>query len=130
ILVDRLWPRGVRRSTANIDSWLRDVAPSKELRNWFMHDPKKWPMFQKKYIKELEANEYVRVLINKSKREDITLVYTSSDKLHNNAIVLFRFLRKKIREEEKEQAKLMKEKEKRKALRSKTHNMKFGVAYS
>ncbi len=120
ILVDRLWPRGVRRSTANIDTWIRDVAPSNELRKWFMHDPKRWKSFKIKYKKELEANEYVRVLINKSKKEDIMLVYAASDKLHNNAVVLLSFLKERIRVEEAAERKMLKLKELEKQKRQKS----------
>ncbi|MEM0201268.1 MAG: DUF488 family protein [Candidatus Micrarchaeaceae archaeon] len=128
ILVDRLWPRGVRRSTANIDSWIRDVAPSKELRNWFLHDPLKWTSFEKKYRKELNANEYVRVLLNKSKRDDITLVYASSDKKHNNAVVLLKFLKEKLKEDQKQELKLLKEKQKAKELHQKRKSV--NITYS
>ncbi len=130
ILVDRLWPRGVRRSTANIDSWIRDVAPSKELRSWFLHDTTKWVQFEKKYRKELEANEYVRVLMNKSKRDDVTLVYSSNDKRHNNAVVLLKFLREKLREDHKQELKLLKEKQRLKLQRQKQKNIKLNLTYS
>ncbi len=129
ILIDRLWPRGVRRSTANIDSWIRDVAPSKELRTWFLHDPNRWTQFEKKYRKELEANEYVRVIINKSKKDDITLVYSSKEK-HNNAVVLLRFLKEKLKEDHKQELRLLKEKERLKKQRQNQRNLKLNVNYS
>ncbi len=130
ILIDRLWPRGVRRSTANIDTWLRDVAPSKELRDWFNHDPKKWIIFQKKYRKELEANEYVRVIMNKSKREDITLVFAASDKRHNNAVVLLKFLKEKLKAEEKADKKIQLQKERDKLKKQKEKLLKLRVSYA
>ena len=130
ILVDRLWPRGVRRSTANIDTWIRDVAPTNELRNWFSHDPKKWAIFEKKYRKELEANEYVKVLINKSRRDDITLVYAASDMRHNNAVVLMKFLKEKIKAEDKENKKLLLLKIREKAKKQKQREMKLKLNYA
>ncbi len=130
ILIDRLWPRGVRRSTANIDTWIRDVAPTNELRSWFSHDPKKWPMFKKKYRKELEANEYIKVLINKSRREDITLVYAASDAHHNNAVVLMKFLKEKIKAEDKENKKLLLLKIREKAKKQKQREMKLKLSYA
>lgn len=101
ILVDRLWPRGVRRSTSNIDMWAKDAAPSEELRKWFGHNPNKWEGFRKKYEAELKENNAVKTLAQKALNEDITLVYAASDSRHNNAVVLASALKVKIRELEK-----------------------------
>lgn len=88
ILVDRLWPRGVKKSTSNIDLWLKEVAPSNELRKWFSHDPEKWEDFKERYKKELKGNaslEELRKIINDT---DVTLIYGAKDEKHNNALVL------------------------------------------
>lgn len=98
ILVDRLWPRGIRRNTANVDIWLKNVAPSTELRKWFSHDPKKWVEFKRRYIKELRGNKTITqlVLIAQS-TNPITLVYSTSDTKHNSAIVLQKFLEAELK---------------------------------
>lgn len=88
ILVDRLWPRGLAKVKARIDLWLKDVAPSTELRQWFGHDPVKWPEFRKRYRAELKANPALEELRALSRRGDITLVYAARDALHNEAVVL------------------------------------------
>ena len=93
ILVDRLWPRGVRRSTSNIDIWMKDVAPSEGLRKWFAHDPKKWLAFKAKYWEELKKSNVFRSLQERIATEDVTLVYASSDNRHNNAVALSSFLK-------------------------------------
>ncbi len=98
ILVDRLWPRGVKRSTANIDIWMKEIAPSDKLRTWFAHDIKKWPEFEKKYKKELESNSLLTKLVNIVKESDVTFVYSSNDEEHNNAIVLREVVEKKLKE--------------------------------
>ena len=88
VLVDRLWPRGVKRSTSNIDVWLREVAPSTELREWFSHDPEKWEEFKERYRKELKGNKAFDELVKMAREGDITLIYSSKDETHNNAEVL------------------------------------------
>ncbi|MGC8649100.1 MAG: DUF488 domain-containing protein [Candidatus Micrarchaeia archaeon] len=89
ILVDRLWPRGVRHSTANVDIWLKDVGPSNELRKWFAHDPNKWVKFKNKYRKELKDNPAFMKLADLVRVNGIvTLVYASKDEEHNQAVVL------------------------------------------
>ncbi len=92
IFVDRLWPRGVKKSTANIDLWMKDIAPSNELRLWFDHDPKKWESFKAKYAKELEYNKHVAELIKLIKDTDVTLLYAAKDTDYNNAVALKEFL--------------------------------------
>lgn len=95
ILVDRLWPRGLTKERAGVDLWLKDLAPSTELRKWFGHDPAKWKQFQARYRKELSANEKADafdVLKQKSKGHTVTLVYGARDEAHNEAIVLKRVL--------------------------------------
>ncbi len=98
ILVDRMWPRGIRRSTSNIDIWVKNVAPSDELRKWFAHDPKKWMRFKKKYKKELKDNKALNKLINIILNADpVTLLYSARDTKHNNAVVLFEVVRARIK---------------------------------
>ena len=93
ILVERLWPRGLTKERAAVDLWLKEVAPSPELRKWFGHDPAKWEQFQKRYWKELEEKEEpVQLLKQKSKQDTVTLVYAARDEEHNGALALKRFL--------------------------------------
>ncbi len=89
ILVDRLWPRGLTKERAAVALWLKDVAPSTELRKWFGHDPAKWKQFQVRYRKELrEKTDALKVLKKKSKEQIVTLVYGARDEEHNEALVL------------------------------------------
>jgi uncharacterized protein YeaO (DUF488 family) len=93
VLVERLWPRGLTKERAAMDLWLKEVAPSPELRKWFGHDPAKWEQFQKRYGKELqEKEEAVGLLKQKAKQGTLTLVYAARDEEHNSAVVLKRFL--------------------------------------
>ena len=89
ILVDRLWPRGLTKEKASVDLWLKDIAPSTELRKWFGHDPDKWAAFRKRYHKELKENkEQVSLLKEQMKKGIVTLVYGAKDEEHNEALVL------------------------------------------
>jgi len=89
ILVDRLWPRGLTKQKAKVDVWLKDIAPSTELRKWFAHDPEKWKEFIKKYKQELhENNEQAAILKEYLKQGTVTLVYGARDELHNEALVI------------------------------------------
>ena len=98
VLVERLWPRGLTKERAAVDLWLKDVAPSPELRKWFGHDPDKWEQFQKRYWKELKENDdAVRLLKQKGKRGTVTLVYAARDEEHNGALALKRFLERRKR---------------------------------
>ncbi len=93
-LVERLWPRGVRKEALPIDGWLRDVAPSAELRQWFGHDPAKWAEFHRRYFAELDAHpEAWRALADAVAAGPVTLVYSSRDREHNNAVALRDYLR-------------------------------------
>jgi uncharacterized protein YeaO (DUF488 family) len=93
VLVERLWPRGLSKTRAAVDLWLKEVAPSPELRQWFGHDPDKWEQFQKRYRQELRAQkDAVNQLRRKSKGGTITLVYAARDQEHNGAIALKRYL--------------------------------------
>ena len=97
ILVDRLWPRGVRKAAARIDEWRKDLAPSNILREWFEHDPSKWEEFQSRYRNELEVAgkmEELRSLGERARRETITLVYAARDEARNNAVVIKKLIEK------------------------------------
>ncbi len=97
ILIDKLWPRGVRRSTSNIDLWLKEVGPSDDLRKWFAHEKDKWPEFRRRYEQELKKNPAFEKLVDIALSTDpITLLYAASDKEHNNGVVLFKMLNKRI----------------------------------
>ncbi len=89
VLVDRLWPRGVRKADAAIDRWLKELAPSTELRRWFGHQPSRWEEFRRRYGAELSRNtallDELRTLAQKGR---LTLVYAARDEVHNDAVVL------------------------------------------
>jgi uncharacterized protein YeaO (DUF488 family) len=92
ILVDRLWPRGIKKENAKIDEWIKDIAPSDSLRKWFNHDPEKWEEFKKKYFDELNnKKDSLRNLVQKGKAT-ITLIYSAKDKEYNNAVALKEYL--------------------------------------
>ncbi len=89
ILVDRIWPRGLRKSDAAIERWLREVAPSTELRHWFGHDPARWEEFQRRYRAELKGKaELLDELRRIARGHALTLVYSAHDERHNQAVVL------------------------------------------
>jgi uncharacterized protein YeaO (DUF488 family) len=89
ILVDRLWPRGLRKENAKIDEWLKEIAPSNQLRKWFGHDPAKWPEFRKRYAAELAKNsELLEELGIEAGKGIVTLLFAAKDAAHNNAVVL------------------------------------------
>lgn len=93
VLVDRLWPRGVKKEEAGLDEWAKDLAPSTELRKWFGHDPERWKTFQQKYKAELKGNPAVDEFIAAHKNQKrITLIYSAKDEAHNQAIVLQEYL--------------------------------------
>lgn len=93
ILVDRLWPRGLTKEKAAADLWLKEIAPTTELRKWFDHDPEKWGGFQKKYLKEITENkEAVATLKEKMKEGKVTILYGAKDEEHNEAKVLMDFI--------------------------------------
>jgi uncharacterized protein YeaO (DUF488 family) len=95
-LVERLWPRGVKKTALHIDAWLKDVAPSTALRQWFNHDPEKWVEFKRRYRRELDANwEALRPILSAAGKGDVTLVYSSHDATHNNAVALKGYVEEK-----------------------------------
>ncbi|MEO8876740.1 MAG: DUF488 family protein [Polyangiaceae bacterium] len=92
-LVDRLWPRGVKRDALHIEGWLQDVAPSEKLRQWFGHDPKRWVAFKTRYLAELHANkEALAPLVAAVAHGPVTLVFGAKDEERNNAVVLRAYL--------------------------------------
>jgi uncharacterized protein YeaO (DUF488 family) len=89
ILVDRLWPRGLSKAEAAVDRWLKEIAPSTELRQWFGHDPARWPEFRRRYTEELRQHAAVLDEVRALAREDtVTLVYGARDETHNDAVAL------------------------------------------
>ncbi len=95
-LVERLWPRGMKKEDLAMDAWYKDVAPSTELRRWFGHDPDKWEEFQRRYQAELDDNpDAWKPLVEASRQGKVTLLYSSRDTEHNNALVLKSYLEKK-----------------------------------
>ena len=97
ILVDRLWPRGVSREDAAIDEWMKEIAPSTELRKWFGHDPEKWPEFQRRYKQELRLQaELVRQIATLASHGVVTLVFGAKDEAHNDAVVLASVVRARM----------------------------------
>lgn len=89
ILVDRIWPRGLTKEKASIDLWLKEIAPSTELRKWFNHDPGKWDEFKQRYVEELKNNpESIQLLKQELDKGVVTLVYAAKDEEHNQAVVI------------------------------------------
>ncbi len=94
VLVDRLWPRGVRRDRAHLDEWTRELAPSAELRRWFGHDPERYAEFRRRYREELAAHEdKLGELRGRARQGTLTLIYGARDTEHNDAVVLAELLR-------------------------------------
>lgn len=91
-LVERLWPRGIKKEALDMEAWIKDVAPSTELRRWFAHDPKKWDEFRRRYFAELKASGAADPLKTAARRGRVTLLYSSHDQEHNNAAALKEFL--------------------------------------
>jgi uncharacterized protein YeaO (DUF488 family) len=89
ILIDRLWPRGVSKTDAAVDQWMKEIAPSTELRKWFGHDPARWEEFRRRYTEELHQNTALLSQLRSLARQNpVTLVYSAHDEVHNDAIVL------------------------------------------
>src|ERR1700761_3495442 len=97
VLIDRLWPRGVKKEAAAIDEWEKDLAPTTTLRTWFGHKPELWTDFKKRYIAELRQNPAVETFIEKNKtRKRITLLFGAKDEQHTHAIVLQQYLEQQL----------------------------------
>lgn len=98
VLVDRVWPRGISKDQANLDHWLKNIAPTSELRKWFNHDPQLYAAFKEKYEKELRENEEQQEAFNElqdiiaDSKQDVILLYGAKDEQHNQAIVLQQLL--------------------------------------
>lgn len=89
ILVDRLWPRGMKKEDAKIDGWLKEIAPSDELRKWFSHDPDRWPEFKNRYKEELKnKSDLLETVPKEAKNGRVTLLFSAKDVEHSNAVVL------------------------------------------
>ena len=98
VLIDRLWPRGLRKDQLPLDAWLRELAVSDGLRRWFGHDPARWAEFKARYFAELEARpEAWRPLLEAARAGDITLLFSARDAEHNNAVALKEFLEARLR---------------------------------
>ena len=97
VLVDRLWPRGVRKETSHVDLWLRDVAPTTELRRWYGHEVDKWPEFHERYEEELAQHDELldRILDIERREKRVTLLFGAKDREHNDAVVLVDVLRRR-----------------------------------
>lgn len=99
ILVDRLWPRGLKKSEAGLSAWLQDLAPSHELRRWFSHNPERWEEFQRRYGKELadpEKASLLQDLLAKARQGTVTLVFAAKDQERNNAVALKNLLEQRL----------------------------------
>ena len=98
ILVDRLWPRGLAKDETRIDLWMKDIAPSNELRKWFGHDPGKWEEFKERFFRELDLRaELVDQLISKAEESDLIFLYAAKDTEHNNAVALKEYLEARMK---------------------------------
>jgi uncharacterized protein YeaO (DUF488 family) len=95
ILVDRIWPRGIKKEELKLDNWVKEIAPSNELRKWFSHKPEKWEEFKIKYFKELKQKKSLCEGLL-TKENNITLLYSAKDKEHNQAVALKEFLEEEI----------------------------------
>jgi uncharacterized protein YeaO (DUF488 family) len=97
-LVERLWPRGVTKTDLRVDAWLKEAGPSTELRKWFSHDPDKWAEFRRRYFRELDSRpDAWHPLVSAARRGTVTLVYSSHDTQHNNAVALQEYVKTKSR---------------------------------
>ena len=97
-LVERLWPRGVSKAKLRVAAWLKEAGPSTELRKWFSHDPEKWDEFRRRYFRELASRpDAWQPIVAAARHGTVTLVYSSHDTQHNNAVALLEYLRKKVR---------------------------------
>jgi uncharacterized protein YeaO (DUF488 family) len=98
-LVERLWPRGMKKDSLRIDGWLKDVAPSSVLRRWFGHDPAKWDAFRRRYATELDHQpEAWQPMLEAAHRGNVTLLYSAHDTEHNNAVALKAYLEQQLKE--------------------------------
>lgn len=98
-LVERLWPRGMKKESLQLDGWLKDVAPSAALRKWYSHEVERWPEFRKRYLAELRKNSSAwQPLLDAARRGNVTLLYSARDTEHNSALLLRDFLNSKLKQ--------------------------------
>jgi uncharacterized protein YeaO (DUF488 family) len=98
VLIDRLWPRGITKDDLQVDVWLKDLAPSADLRKWFGHDPKKWDEFRRRYARELEGHAAaLEQLVERARAGRVTLVFGAKDTEHNNAVALQEHLESRLK---------------------------------
>ncbi len=96
-LIERLWPRGIKKSELHFDEWLRDAGPSTSLRQWFSHDPERWDEFRRRYFNELDSrSDAWKPILNAARGGMVTLLYSSHDQEHNNAVALKEYLEKQL----------------------------------
>ena len=102
VLIDRLWPRGISKKQAKLDEWAKELAPSTQLREWFGHEPSRFPEFRRRYIHELRADApRLKELRRRARMSTLTLVYSAHDSEHNDAVVLAEVLRRGLPRSEK-----------------------------
>ena len=105
ILIDRLWPRGLKKENAHINEWIKELAPSTELRKWFNHDPEKWGEFRKRFFSELQGKQdAVDVIVNAARKGPVTLLFGSKEERYNNATALKEYIEARMRAAERERA--------------------------
>ena len=100
VLVERLWPRGMKKESLRLDEWLKDISPSPELRKWYGHELERWPEFQKRYAQELKqepARELLENLVERARHGTVTLVFAAKDEEHNSALLVKRELEKRLK---------------------------------
>ena len=105
ILIDRLWPRGLKKEDAHIDEWLKEIAPSNELRKWFNHDPDKWVEFKKRFFTELQGRQDEVVgIISSARKGTVTLLFGSKEERFNNAVALQEYIESRVKPSERKRA--------------------------
>jgi uncharacterized protein YeaO (DUF488 family) len=105
ILIDRLWPRGIKKEDAHVDEWLKEIAPSSELREWFDHDPNKWGEFKKRFFFELQGKkDTIDTLINAARKGTVTLLFASKEERFNNAVALKEYIDSRMKATERKKA--------------------------
>jgi uncharacterized protein YeaO (DUF488 family) len=104
ILIDRLWPRGLRKEDAKIDEWIKEIAPSNELRKWFNHDLNKWGVFKRRYFKEIQTKLEMEEIVNLARQGSVTLLFGSKEERFNNAVALKEYIDTRMNVSERKKA--------------------------